>query len=74
MPTQLEFGRPWLLTRQSASSTLQTATPIANLTAGISSYSLDVPPNTNAEYYYSITYYLPNWNGPGQDYEDIRFL
>ncbi len=62
------------LTRQSASSTLQTATPIANLTAGISSYSLDVPPNTNTEYYYSLTYYLPNWNGPGQDYEDIRFL
>ena len=62
------------LTRQSASSILQTATPIANLTAGISSYSIDIPPNTNTDYYYSITYYLPNWYGPGQDYEDIRFL
>ena len=62
------------LTRQSATSILQTATPIANLTAGISSYSLDIPPNTNTDFYYSITYYLPNWYGPGQDYEDIRFL
>ena len=62
------------LTRQSASSILQTTSPVANLSAGISSHSLDIPPDTNTNFYYSITYYLPNWYGPGQDYEDIRFL
>ncbi len=62
------------LTRQSSSLILQSTSPIANLTAGVSTYSVDVPTNTNTDFYYSITYYLPNWYGPGQDYEDIRFL
>ena len=62
------------LTRQSASLILQSTTPIANLTAGTSTFSVDIPADTNTDFYYAVTYYLPNWYGPGQDYEDIRFL
>ena len=62
------------LTRQTAFSLLSATTPIANLSAGISSYVVDVPEQTDSDYYYSITYFLPNWTNGNQDYEDIRFL
>ena len=62
------------VTRQTAFSLLNTATPIANISAGISTYEVDVPAQTDADYYYSITYFLPNWTNGNQDYEDIRFL
>jgi len=62
------------LTRETATSLMSPLTPVANLTAGISAYQMDIAPGTNADVYYSITYFLPNWNGAGQHYEDIRFL
>jgi hypothetical protein len=62
------------ITRQTAFSILSATTPIANLSAGISTYEVDVPVQTDADYYYSITYFLPNWIDGNQDYEDIRFL
>ena len=37
-------------------------------------YVLDIPPQTNREVYYSVTYLLPNWTEDGSDYEDVRFL
>ena len=58
---------------QSLLDTLQHA-PIAELEAGISSYTYDIPSNTDRNVYYSITYLLPNYSGPGIDYEDVRFL
>ena len=62
------------VTRQTAFSLLSSTTPIANVSAGISTYEVDVPEQTDADYYYSITYFLPNWIDGNQDYEDIRFL
>ena len=62
------------LTRQTAFSILSATTPIANLSAGVSTYVVDVPAQTDSDYYYSITYFLPNWTDGNQDYEDIRFL
>ena len=50
------------------------STPIATLNATTTIYEVDVPPMTNREVYYSVTYLLPNWTSPGEDYEDIRFL
>ena len=32
------------------------------------------PQDTDRQMYYAITYLLPNYFGPGIDYEDIRFL
>ena len=62
------------LTRQNAQTILISETPIAEITAGISSHSIDIPPTTDRSVYYSITYLLPNYSGVGLDYEDIRFL
>ena len=62
------------LTRQTSFSLLSATTPIANVSAGISTYVVDVPEQTDSDYYYSITYFLPNWTNGNQDYEDIRFL
>ena len=49
-------------------------TPIATLGSTVSNYVVTVPPNTQRESYYSITYLLPNASGPGLDYEDFRFI
>ena len=49
-------------------------TPIANLSSDQESYVHTVPPNTNEEAYYAITYYIPNKTGPGEDFIDLRFL
>ena len=49
-------------------------TPIATLNATVTQVYVDVPPMTNRESYYSVTYLLPNWTSPGVDYEDTRFL
>jgi hypothetical protein len=48
--------------------------PIAQLAPGVSSYDIQIPQDTDREVYYAVTYLLPNYLGPGQDYEDIRFL
>lgn len=50
------------------------STPIATLNATDTMYEVDVPPSTNREVYYSVTYMLPNWESPGNNYEDTRFL
>ena len=49
---------------------------IVNGTIGptVSKYVVSVPPNTQRESYYSITYLLPNASGNGLDYEDFRFI
>jgi len=47
---------------------------VANLTANVSSLDLVIPQDTERTSYYSLTYYLPNWSGPNQTYEDFRFL
>ena len=49
-------------------------TKLVTLTSTVSEYVLDVPPLTNREVYYSVTYLLPNWTADGSDYEDTRFL
>ncbi len=49
-------------------------TPIANISSDLESYVHVVPPNTNEEAYYAITYYIPNKTGPGEDFVDLRFL
>ena len=62
------------VTRQTAFSLLGATSPIANVSAGISTFEVEVPDQTDADYYYSITYFLPNWTDGNQNYEDIRFL
>ena len=49
-------------------------TKLVTLSSTTSEYVLDVPPMTNREVYYSVTYLLPNWTADGSDYEDTRFL
>ncbi len=48
--------------------------PIATLGPTETTYFVDVPPQTNREVYYSVTYLLKNWTQNGDDYEDVRFL
>lgn len=62
------------ITRNSAASLFSTMSPVAQLAPGFSSYEIQIPQDTDREVYYAITYYLPNYFGAGQDYEDIRFL
>ena len=49
-------------------------TPVAVLPATTTQHTFDIPPLTNREVYYSVTYLLPNWTASGGDYEDGRFL
>ena len=49
-------------------------TKVATVSSTSTSYVLDVPPQTNREVFYSVTYLLPNWTEDGSDYQDIRFL
>ena len=49
-------------------------TPIANLSSDVESYVHAVPPNTNEEAYYAITYFIPNKTDSGEDFVDLRFL
>ena len=64
--------------RSNGASLLDPSTPGVTQLATVSStstqYVLDVPPLTNREVFYSVTYLLPNWTAEGSDYEDIRFL
>ncbi|MBA4734671.1 MAG: hypothetical protein H2065_01630 [Candidatus Poseidoniales archaeon] len=53
---------------------LTVATIIANISSDSDSYVHTVPPNTNEEAYYAITYFIPNKTGPGEDFVDLRFL
>ena len=54
--------------------TLLSGIPIATLSSTTSQHVVDVPPMTNREVYYSVTYMLPNWTSEGASYEDTRFL
>ena len=62
------------VTRANGANMVSVETPIVQLPAGTSTHTLTVPEQTDRDAYYSITYFLPNWNGPGADYEDTRFL
>ena len=62
------------VTRANGANMVSVETPIAQLPAGTSTHTLTVPEQTDRDAYYSITYFLPNCNGPGADYEDTRFL
>ena len=62
------------ITRNSAASLFGAMSPIAQLAPGISSYDIQIPVDTDREVYYAVTYLLPNYFGPNQDYEDIRLL
>ena len=66
------------VTRANAETLLTETNPDVTKVATVSStstnYVLDIPPQTNREVYYSVTYLLPNWTEDGSDYEDIRFL
>ena len=62
------------ITRTSAATLLSTLSPIVQLSPGISIYDIVVPSDTDRQTYYAVTYLLPNYFGPGLDYEDIRFL
>lgn len=62
------------INRNTSQTLLASATPVAELSPGISTYQLQIPLNTDREVYYAITYVLPNYLQEGQVYEDIRFL
>ena len=49
------------LNRQNAAATLASETPIVELPAGTSSYSVDAPPSTDREIYYSILTLCPTF-------------
>jgi hypothetical protein len=53
---------------------LSTSQPVATYPAGTSSVDLVIPTSTDRSAYYAVTYLLPNWTAPGEDYEDVRFL
>ena len=53
---------------------LLSETPIATLSPTNTTYSEAVPPMTNRDSFYSVTYLLPNWTSEGEAYEDTRFL
>ena len=62
------------VTRANGANMLLSETPVAILDAGNSTHIETVPDQTDRDAYYSIPYLLPNWNGPGEDYKDVRFL
>ena len=62
------------ITRANGADMLSTATPVATFPAGTSTAVLDIPISTDRDAYYAVTYLLPNWTGPGEDYQDVRFL
>ena len=62
------------ITRANGADLLSTGQPIATYPAGTSSVDLVIPSSTDRSAYYAVTYLLPNWTAPGEDYEDVRFL
>ena len=63
-----------LIDRTNGQVLLISETPIATLSPTTTTYAADVPPMTNRDSYYSVTYLLPNWTPEGGPYEDTRFL
>ena len=64
------------ITRSNVTTMLQSgqAQLVANVSAEDSQIDLSIDPGTQRSAYYAISYFLPNWNGPGMDYVDHRFL
>jgi len=62
------------VTRTNGLDMISLSTPIAQLEPNNDSYVVDVPPDTNRQSYYSVTYLLANWTAPGSHYQDARFL
>lgn len=62
------------LTRANMLTFAATNTPVANLTAITSQYDYQVPPSTNVEVHYAVTYLRPGAAYNGSDYEDFRLL
>ena len=62
------------ITRNSAATLFSSMSPIAQIATGVSSYQISIPEDTDREVYYAVTYLMPNYFGPGVDYEDIRLL
>jgi hypothetical protein len=62
------------ITRANGVDLLSTSQPVATYPAGTSSVDLVIPTSTDRSAYYAVTYLLPNWTAPGEDYEDVRFL
>jgi hypothetical protein len=53
---------------------LMNEVPILTLPAETSSVEIEIPPSTNRQVYYSVTYVISNWTAPNSTYEDFRFL
>ncbi len=68
------IGTP--MQRATMSTMLQStsAIQIGNLSANASTMVVNISADTDRDSYYAVTYYLPNWLGPGQAYIDYRFL
>ena len=62
------------ITRSNGQILFSQYSPIATLTPTETSYVVNVPPQTNRDVFYSVTYLLKNWTDSGDDYEDVRFL
>ncbi len=64
------------ITRSDIIIDLQTgqAQLVANVSLDDNQITLSIDAGTQRSAYYAVSYYLPNWNGPGMDYVDHRFL
>ena len=72
---QIQIWRTnYQITRENGADMLSTTSPILTLPAGTSSTVLTIPSSTDRDAYYAVTYLLPNWTAPGEDYQDVRFL
>jgi len=60
--------------RTSGQQMLMSESPLVTLPPTATTFVSDIPPMTNREVFYSVTYLLPNWTQEGLDYEDTRFL
>ena len=71
---EIHIWRTDELIDRSNGQVLLSETPIATLSPTNTTYSEVVPPMTNRDSFYSVTYLLPNWTPEGEAYEDTRFL
>ena len=64
------------ITRSNITTMLQSgqAQLVANVSLDDNQLDLLIDAGTQRSAYYAVSYYLPNWNGPGMDYVDHRFL
>ena len=64
------------ITRSTITTDLQSGQVqlVANLSLEDNQIDLIIDAGTQRSAYYAVSYFLPNWNGPGMDYVDHRFL